>query len=86
MTKQTNYQRGRAKEYRIAKKYREKGWIVLRTAGSHGFADLVCISQNKRQIIFLQVKPKNFPKSASERLYSAHKWLSDEYLCSFRIE
>ena len=41
----TKYERGRAYEYRIAKKLRAEGWTVLRTAGSHGFADLVAIEQ-----------------------------------------
>jgi hypothetical protein len=38
-----NYDRGRAKEYRVAKKLRGEGWTVLRMAGSHGVFDLVAL-------------------------------------------
>lgn len=40
--KATNYERGRNYEYRCKKKLEADGWTVLRTAGSHGAADLVC--------------------------------------------
>jgi hypothetical protein len=38
-----NYLRGRAHEYAIKRKWERDGWTVLRTAGSHGFADLVAL-------------------------------------------
>jgi predicted RNA binding protein YcfA (HicA-like mRNA interferase family) len=41
----TNYTRGRAKEYRVAKRLRAQGWTVLRTAGSHGPFDLIAIKE-----------------------------------------
>lgn len=42
----TNYEKGRAYEYRVKKKLEDEGWTVLRSAGSHGFADLVAIRQH----------------------------------------
>jgi len=50
----TNYQKGRAFEYKIKKILENRGFIVFRTAGSHGLFDLICfkktISQNKSSI------------------------------------
>ena len=37
----SNYERGRAFEYKCRNKLREKGWIVARMAGSHGAGDLL---------------------------------------------
>lgn len=45
-----NYLNGRAKEYRIAKKWHEDGWTVWRTAGSHGEVDLICIKQEEKDL------------------------------------
>ncbi len=39
-----NYNRGRALEYRTRDHYRDEGYQVFRTAGSHTKADLVCIA------------------------------------------
>lgn len=38
----SRYRAGRAYEYACKKKLEAEGWTVLRTAGSHGDADLVC--------------------------------------------
>ncbi len=46
-----NYLKGRAKEYRVMKEWREKGWTVVRSAGSHGLFDVIAISP----------PPKTFP-------------------------
>ena len=43
-----NYRRGRAKEYRIKKKYEKCGYYVIRTAGSHGVCDLVAFGRDKK--------------------------------------
>lgn len=37
----SNYRNGRALEYKVMKGLREKGLEALRTAGSHGVADIV---------------------------------------------
>ena len=36
-----NYQRGVRWERKVKKLYEDLGWTVLRTAGSHGFFDLI---------------------------------------------
>jgi len=41
-------------EWKIRKKFEEKGWMVIRSGGSFGEADLVCFKNGK--CIFLQIK------------------------------
>jgi Holliday junction resolvase len=43
----TNYNRGVRWERAVKAAYEAKGYTVLRTAGSHGFADLVAIQPYK---------------------------------------
>ena len=43
MGKNKNYERGRRFEYEIMEIFRNAGYTVLRTAGSHGFADVVLV-------------------------------------------
>ncbi len=38
-----NYIAGRNFEYKVKKYYESKGFTVLRTSGSHGFADLIAV-------------------------------------------
>ena len=54
-----NYQKGVRKEQKIKKVLEREGLTVLRTAGSHGFADLVAIDKTTRKIRFIQCKPDN---------------------------
>ena len=55
MSPNTNYLIGRRQEYARAKHWRDCGHVVLRTAGSHGFADLITISP-AGDVQFIQVK------------------------------
>lgn len=80
-----NYVSGRAKEYRIKKQFEDKGYIVLRTAGSHGFADLIAIHPNQRLVKFIQCKPKDFPDSKAVELQKRYNWLHACFGCSFLI-
>jgi Holliday junction resolvase len=40
--------KGTAFEYRIIKIYEKKGWNVMRSAGSHGIADLLAYKEGHR--------------------------------------
>ena len=81
-----NYERGRRKEYKLKKLLESKGNIVLRTAGSHGFADLISIDKENKVINFIQVKPDNFSKKEEEKLNYAYRWLwGDEFKAYFRV-
>ena len=53
---QTNYQRGYRLERLAVKQLRDKGYYVVRSAGSHGAVDLVAF--NRQEIILIQVGVK----------------------------
>ena len=42
-----SYIKGRNFEYRVKKYYENKGYYVIRSAGSHGIFDLIAISNTK---------------------------------------
>lgn len=50
----TNYERGRRFEYKIKKMLEKAGFVVFRTAGSHGEVDLIAI--NDTETFLLQLK------------------------------
>jgi len=81
-----NYNRGRAKEYRVAEQYRKNGCLVIRAAKSHGFADLVAVHPKTRHIFFVQCKPRKYSKKAKARLEKQFEWLNDEFICQFQVE
>ena len=59
-----NYERGRRAEYRLQHQLQALGQVVLRTAGSHGFADLVSVDPDTGVATFIQVKAtKQNPKT-----------------------
>lgn len=73
-----NYIAGRRFEYKVKKLYEKAGYTVLRTSGSHGFADLVAVRKGttpfNRIIIFIQCK--NRPATALEKKkLSEYAWL-----------
>ena len=85
----SKYVKGRKKEYKIKKEFEDKGYIVLRTAGSHGFTDLICIKKPKgneiKEIRFIQCKPDNFPSSEEKKLLKEYEWLNG-YVFGTRFE
>ena len=78
-----NYQKGRRKEYALKRKLESEGWLVLRSAGSHGFADLVAISETK--VIFIQCKPDNFSDLDKSRLLEKYKFINSYRECFFEV-
>ncbi len=80
----TNYEKGRAKEYRLKKKYEKMGYTVLRTAGSHGFADLIAVG--KVTVVFIQSKPKKFSETQKKKLEEENKWTTGVKRCFFVVE
>ena len=62
----TNYQKGANEERRIVNSFREKGWIALRSAGSHSQIDVVAINSTTKEIKLIQSKKGYLsPKEAS---------------------
>lgn len=68
----SNYEAGRRLEYEVRDRFRELGYHVLRTAGSHGFYDLVAIKEE--QILLIQCK---LVSKASEAARLRSQWLSN---------
>ena len=66
MSKNKNYVQGRAFEYKIATLFRRKGYYVVRSAGSHGPADLVAVKKGLQPIL-IQCKTGNAGISTDER-------------------
>lgn len=81
-----NYRKGRAKEYRIAKRLQKDGYITIRSAGSHSFADLVAIHPDTRTILFIQSKPKNFSQNKMNELIKKYAFLKGEFKVAFGVE
>lgn len=53
-----NYLRGRRFEWEVKKQLEQSGYSVMRTAGSHGFADIIAIrhANGQTHIRFIQCK------------------------------
>jgi Holliday junction resolvase len=82
----TNYQKGRDREYYVSKKLKEEGYdILIRSAGSHKFADLIAIKKDLKVILFVQVKPKKFSEKAKERLLDENEWVNDDFIGKFVV-
>lgn len=55
-----NYLKGRAFEYKVMKELKEMGFMVMRTAGSHGKYDIIAIKfEPVLCIYFIQCKAYN---------------------------
>ena len=66
-----NYQAGRRFEYERMKAWTSKGYKTLRTAGSHGFADIICVKDNEPPV-FIQCKVTQ-SESAAKKLIADFK-------------
>lgn len=84
-----NYVNGRAKEYRVKKQWEKAGYTVLRTAGSHGFADLIAVKDKDglrgKEVVFIQCKPSYLPEKSVYRIKKENTWLNDDIRCRFEI-
>jgi len=69
-----NYVKGRYYEYKVKEILERNGYIVFRSAGSHGFFDLIALHPITKTILFIQVK-KDFKKD--ENIKRAIKILKD---------
>ena len=80
-----NYVKGVKKEYKIKKQFEMKGYTVLRTAGSHGFADLIAIDLKLKRILFIQCKPDNYSKSKEKKLLEENKCYNGQFTSLFTV-
>lgn len=82
----TNYEKGRSKEYRIVNKLKKDGYnICFRSAGSHSPIDVIAIHKNKKEILFVQSKPKSMSENTKKKLKNENSWLDNEFLCRFEV-
>jgi len=58
----SRYRKGHRWELKIKKMWEEKGYVVYRSAGSKGAADLIALKDGK--IVLIQVKVNKKPKSS----------------------
>ena len=82
-----NYEKGVRKERKLKQELERAGWIVLRTAGSHGFADLIAMDKVTRKIKFIQVKPDDFSAAEKEKLLKQYDFFKHHpvFLVGFEI-
>jgi Holliday junction resolvase len=59
-----NYQKGRAYEYRVMEQLKEDGWVVARSAASHGPVDV--FAARSGDVLLVQVKSGKARVEASE--------------------
>lgn len=80
------YVKGRRKEYLLKHRLEKEGNIVLRTAGSHGFADLISVNKEKKEIYFIQVKAgKALTAGKRKELEEMWGWLSAPFKVKFIV-
>ena len=83
----SNYIKGRKKEYKIVKEFKDKGYdIVQRTAGSRSPFDVIAIRKEDNRITLIQVKPNNISERSIAKLYKESEWLDTIYRCEFIIK
>lgn len=72
-----NYIAGRRFEYKVKKYYEKQGYTVLRTSGSHGFADLIVVRNgvNPKRIVFIQCKNRK-PTKQETKEFEEFDWLN----------
>lgn len=81
-----NYVRGRNKEYRLVKQFREAGYtIVQRTAGSHSPVDIIAVHKEKRKITFIQAKPNSMTENKKEEIKKENEFLNGVYDTEFIV-
>lgn len=82
----TNYVKGRRKEYSIVKEYRLLGYdLVQRTAGSHSAIDVIAIDKENKVITLIQSKPDTMNKGEIDKIISLNKGLNGEFKVSFIV-
>ena len=82
----SNYIKGRKKEYKIRNEYISLGYdIVQRTAGSHSPIDVIAIDKHNKTIKFIQAKPNSWNDKKIKELEQEHKELNGLFMCSFVV-
>ena len=76
---ETNYKRGRRKEYKIVKRYKDFGCLAFRSAGSRSPVDVVVVNSREKEILLIQSKPESMSENKKEELRNSLKFLDGTY-------
>lgn len=81
----TRYAQGYRFELRVKADMESRGWWVIRAAGSHGPADLVCLKRGEPPT-FIQCKADSHGhKAERDRLAALAHWLGVDALLALRV-
>ena len=81
-----NYIKGRRKEYKIVKQYKDKGYeIAQRSAGSHSPIDVFAIDKETRTIKLIQAKPDSMSNTAKQKIIDENQWLNGLFKVVFEV-
>lgn len=73
------YLKGRRYEYKIKKELEKEGWLVIRSAGSHGPVDLVAIHPILKVIKFIQCKTYKITEKKEKSILEPLLWLNNVF-------
>lgn len=81
-----NYQKGRAKEYKICNQLKKDGFIISqRSAGSHSPVDVFAVHKKKKKILFVQAKPNSMSLKKRDALAEELSWLNGRFEVEFKV-
>lgn len=86
--KTTNYIKGRRREYMLVKYFKDKGYLAIRTAGSHSPFDVIAVDSTN--IFLCQLKPHNvsekkeLKKLKSVKIPNCFKRCIRKYLVTYK--
>lgn len=81
----TNYQRGAQKERRIMNRFRDKGQIAFRSAGSHSPIDIIAIDTEHKVITLIQSKLGKRISGKERAEVLSHKDIEGDYKVIFQL-
>jgi len=82
----SNYIKGRRKEYKVCKQLKEKGFdIAQRTAGSHSPFDIVAVDIKGKHIRLIQCKPDSMNAHQSQKIRDSNKGLNGMFKITFSV-
>ena len=66
--KNRNYKKGYEKERKLVNRFRDKGCLSFRSAGSHSPIDVFALNPESKLINLIQCKPKSMSKKNKDKI------------------
>ena len=86
MTGNSNYRKGRRKEYKIIERMKKEDWDILqRSSGSHSPIDVIAINKKDKKILLIQSKPNDFSEFQEKKLMEINKGLTGNFEVNFVV-